>query len=385
MKTAAIESPTGQDVSPIMALSLPTYDLPKLPAKLTPKEFDRLIELEKEFESLKPSFERASEILLEIRDKQLWRQDFKSFQAYCVEKLGIGARRGRQIADAAKIIKNLENGNHGSALPLPTNERQIRELLAVLTCAIFDRMVDREIVKGEKYVGAEEKVERTKTDPGVLKLAKKIFGIAMEAADYKGKWDGHRSEAQAGFMAIAKWHLGEILSLARVVDEEAELRSQRPKLKVSMHKQFNHPAFPGLKLMVIGWEDGASENPCHWGMKLWASDCEKTISFKSPNDCEEKLDIEIKEFDARRTEAKSPSKADKTSAEESLYVICREAKGQKPRYWSGPNAWTIDPTKARHLARKAAGARLTHTKGFASCKADFMMSLAKAVRRFGAQ
>lgn len=271
MKTQSFDRVNAEPISPIMALALPSYDLPRLPATLTPKEFDRLGELESEFEGLQPSFERAAEILLEIRDKQLYRQHFRTFDAYCQRRWKMGARRGRQITDHARTVKNLqeamegtENGNRGSShdwakLPVPTNERQTRSISSLP--ADEQRQVWDEAVKdaggkaptGKQVQAAKEKLkpripprgtdehrfsqketaetrshaeELAETDPQVLKLAKKIFGIAMEAAGYKGKWE-HRPDAQAGFIAIAKWHLGEIFSLARVVDEEAELRAKK--------------------------------------------------------------------------------------------------------------------------------------------------------------
>jgi hypothetical protein len=64
------------------------------------------------------------------------------------------------------------------------------------------------------------------------------------------------------------------------------------------------------------------------------------------------------------------------------YVICREVKDGKPKYWSGPMSWTIDPTKARHLPKVDAAARLKKTGNFGSCAGDRVMPLDKALRRF---
>jgi hypothetical protein len=265
--------------------------------------------------------------------------------------------------------------------------------------AIFDEMVDRGLVEDECYVepkgiklepsrsypdgatrdvdsssGPDEEPQLAKTEPQVLKLAKKIFEIGMEAGGLHGKWATAGVEAQIGFIAIARWHLGEIFSLANVVDEEAEFRSQRKIMRVKMHEGFRHPLYPGLRLTVTGWIDGSSKNPHRWGVALHSLETETLLVFKSREECEKVLGIQIAEFE------EEPQKESGA-----MFVICREAKRQKPKYWSGPNAWTNDPSRAKHLARKAAGARLTATKGFASCKKDFMMALPKALKRFESQ
>jgi hypothetical protein len=127
MKTQTHEM---EAMSPIVALSLPSYDLPKLPPVLTPKEFDRLEDLELEFKGLQKGFERAGEILLEIRDKQLYRQEYKTFEEYCRTRWNMGARRGRQLADSANVLKNIAEQT-GTMVPLPKNERQVRALTAL--------------------------------------------------------------------------------------------------------------------------------------------------------------------------------------------------------------------------------------------------------------
>src|SRR6267142_1765028 len=178
---------------------------------------------------------------------------------------------------------------------------------------------------GQVEPGKEETLPED-LDPPVEKLAKKVYQIAMASVndgDRVTSWERIEGYKQKGFVAIARWHLGEILSLARV-SKAAEDDAHESKAELSR-----------VRAAAAGFPD-----------------------------------LPTKKIKQEKTE--------KTNEEK--FVICRNIKGQKPKYWAGPNAWTIDPAKAKHLARKAAGARLTHTKKFASCKKDFMIALAKVER-----
>ena len=67
-------------------------------------------------------------------------------------------------------------------------------------------------------------VRTADVDPTVNNVAKKIYEIGNMAAGYPTVWPPKESTLLA-MIAIARWHLREILSLAKVVDEEAEVRT----------------------------------------------------------------------------------------------------------------------------------------------------------------
>ena len=68
------------------------------------------------------SFREVGNALSEIRDKQLYRQGFKTFEAYCRARWDFTARRGRQLIDKATIANNVGIGNK---FPIPTRENQV--------------------------------------------------------------------------------------------------------------------------------------------------------------------------------------------------------------------------------------------------------------------
>jgi hypothetical protein len=65
--------------------------------------------------------------LLEIRNDKLYRlRDYKTFEAYVNEHLGIGRQYAYRLVNSVKVIENLSP--LATKLPLPTNESQTRPL-----------------------------------------------------------------------------------------------------------------------------------------------------------------------------------------------------------------------------------------------------------------
>ena len=122
-------------------------------------ERDKLLRLEDELQQIEQKyFMDAGERYVNIIDMQLYKEvGYDNFKEYCTERLGKSHSRVRQLVDAYRLVKELEaernkkNTNievhHGgllssttnvevndrSPLPLPTNERQCRELLKLKT------------------------------------------------------------------------------------------------------------------------------------------------------------------------------------------------------------------------------------------------------------
>ncbi len=96
----------------------------KLQRLLTLEERDRKAELEKVVNHGVRTFVEVGNALRQIRDSQLYRQEFKTFQEYCQAKWGWNASRARQLIGAADVQKSVTTVTLSS-------ERQARELARV--------------------------------------------------------------------------------------------------------------------------------------------------------------------------------------------------------------------------------------------------------------
>jgi len=94
-------------------------------------EEDRLSDLEARIAAGLKTFLEVGAALVEIRDARLYRGAYKTFEAYCRDRWGIGRRHAYQIIDAAAVVENVRNcAQIGDAfgVPLPANEAQARPL-----------------------------------------------------------------------------------------------------------------------------------------------------------------------------------------------------------------------------------------------------------------
>lgn len=75
------------------------------------------------------SFVEVGQALMDVRDKRLYRAQYPSFEAYCQDRWGIGARRSRQLISGSVVVFEMKDRNPGSVLPiLPESEKQARPL-----------------------------------------------------------------------------------------------------------------------------------------------------------------------------------------------------------------------------------------------------------------
>jgi hypothetical protein len=96
---------------------------------------DELSEVEVlELDSLEATVQRGLRAFWEIgqalrvlRDKRLYRQNYDSFEEYCINRWEMSRRSAYYLIDAASVYENV---NHGSQI-LPANERQARPLTAL--------------------------------------------------------------------------------------------------------------------------------------------------------------------------------------------------------------------------------------------------------------
>ena len=93
-------------------------------AQLDITERARLQELESIVEHGLQTFYKVGKALEEIREKKLYRESQKTFEAYCQDKWGIARRTADRFIAAAQVIENLTP----MGVKIPANERQVRPL-----------------------------------------------------------------------------------------------------------------------------------------------------------------------------------------------------------------------------------------------------------------
>lgn len=95
--------------------------------KLTNAEIVEFRSLEATVEQGLRAFWQIGQALRQIRDKRLYRQDYGTFEDYCLTRWEISRRSAYQLIEAASVVENVRHG----AQILPANERQARPLTAL--------------------------------------------------------------------------------------------------------------------------------------------------------------------------------------------------------------------------------------------------------------
>lgn len=93
---------------------------------LTEIEARQLQQCEETISAGLQTFVEVGTALLEIRDRRLYRGAYRTFEDYCDHRWGISRPRAYQLIDAAGVVTNLSTIVD---TPLPSNERQARQLL----------------------------------------------------------------------------------------------------------------------------------------------------------------------------------------------------------------------------------------------------------------
>ena len=88
-------------------------------AGLNEVETVRLSQLEATISTGMQTFVDVGRALLEIRDGQLYRQEFGTFEDYCRDRWGIARRTAYQLIGAVQVVENVR---HGAQTPLLTAE-----------------------------------------------------------------------------------------------------------------------------------------------------------------------------------------------------------------------------------------------------------------------
>ena len=103
------------------ALAVGALEIRKAEAEL---DDPRLIHLENVIERGLQTFMDVGSALLEIRDKKLYKPNYKTFELYCRERWKMSQPRAYQLMDAAKVTQNLSTNVELS----PNRESQVRPL-----------------------------------------------------------------------------------------------------------------------------------------------------------------------------------------------------------------------------------------------------------------
>ncbi len=114
-------------------------------APLTTHEERKLTECEHILSIGLATFFEVGAALLTIRDAQLYRGGYRTFEAYCNERWGIGRTHAWRLIGAATRLKLLPPGE---GTPRPTNEYQMRPFLR-LEPEAFPRVWEQALARAE--------------------------------------------------------------------------------------------------------------------------------------------------------------------------------------------------------------------------------------------
>ena len=131
-ESASTDQPTQPEVEVAVVDAVIVTQEPKKEIQpLTESERTRFQKLEDEtliaLQELQHSLLRAAQSLREIRDDELFREDYPTFEAYCKQKLGFSKRFINYQINYAKIFDNFQQREQDVPV-LPTNESQVRPL-----------------------------------------------------------------------------------------------------------------------------------------------------------------------------------------------------------------------------------------------------------------
>jgi hypothetical protein len=106
---------------------------------LTPTEKVALTAYEKTISTGLAAFYEVGNALLVIREQRLYRASHDTFESYCRDRWGMSDRHGRRLIEAADIVTKMQvlTGPMG---PVPTSERQARELVGLEPAVTVDVM-----------------------------------------------------------------------------------------------------------------------------------------------------------------------------------------------------------------------------------------------------
>jgi hypothetical protein len=119
----------GKDVQKIGVTQVTGKVVPPISmSPATPQEIERLVKFEAIIEKNCKSLFALGEALQVIRDEQLYRESFETFEDYCRERWAFSRIWAHYQISAATTRATLLTTVNNDGLPEPTNERQLRPL-----------------------------------------------------------------------------------------------------------------------------------------------------------------------------------------------------------------------------------------------------------------
>lgn len=185
------------------------------------------------------TFVEVGEALAEIRDAELYREDYGTFEAYLEGRWGLSRGRGYQLIDASETTRQMSTMVD---TPTPTSERQARELSGLDPESAAQAMRDAheqtggkvtakairqarkknekpdpddDIVDGE-IVEDDEPEERKRTNSGTPEPESESQDLAL-INDLRGPWSKGITQAARKMTPKARNHV--IAALEAVLEE----------------------------------------------------------------------------------------------------------------------------------------------------------------------
>ena len=132
-----------------------------IPEPLSSREEKLLVQLEADIEQNLRGFKKVGYALTVIRDQQLYRIDYDTFEEYCREVWDLGRPRAYQLMDGYAVIENLStivDKPHPTSFDiLPATESQTRPLASLSPdqqIAVWQMVVDIARETGGKITAA---------------------------------------------------------------------------------------------------------------------------------------------------------------------------------------------------------------------------------------
>lgn len=128
----SVSSNTNIVVAPVEASSIPVAN-----QTLTPAETKLLAKCEIIIGKGLKAFKEVANALQDVRDQNLYRIKYATFEEYCRDKWGITARHANRLMLAGAVVDNIESDQLVSSVPaaIPKNEAQARPLSFPVTFA----------------------------------------------------------------------------------------------------------------------------------------------------------------------------------------------------------------------------------------------------------
>ena len=212
----SVSSNTNIVVAPVEASSIPVAN-----QTLTPAETKLLAKCEIIIGKGLKAFKEVANALQDVRDQNLYRIKYATFEEYCCVKWGFTARHANRLMLAGAVVDNIESDQLVSSVPaaIPENEAQARPLAA---------LTPKQQVKAARSVAS-------KTDEPTAKdfkeAASKVKGKAPKTAEPSVEDDAPRVESYVPSndkTAAAQTNNSDLEKLMELVDE-AQTQARRIK------------------------------------------------------------------------------------------------------------------------------------------------------------